>query len=82
MEADLDFEDLLVPQIKNGKPIHESETLATIRERVQSELSKFHSGILRLNHPHRYPVGLEANLHDLKSTLVLRARGLDQGASV
>lgn len=82
MEADLDFEDLLVPQIKNGKPIHESETLATIRARVQCELSKFHSGILRLNHPHRYPVGLEANLHDLKSTLVLRARGLDQGASV
>jgi hypothetical protein len=33
-----------------------------------------HAGIKRLVNPHRYPVGLEQRLHELKTALVLAAR--------
>jgi nicotinate phosphoribosyltransferase len=34
-----------------------------------------HPGIKRFANPHQYPVGLEASLHDVKTRLVLAARG-------
>jgi len=79
MESDLQSEDLLVPCVAAGKLLGDLESLETIRDRVKSELEKFHRGITRLDNPHRYPVGLEASLHELKSQLVLAARGIDDG---
>jgi nicotinate phosphoribosyltransferase len=38
-------------------------------------LARFHFGIKRFINPHQYPVGLEEGLHELKTDLVLKARG-------
>ena len=69
------FEDLLVPVFNRGQQIYQSPPLAEIRARTQSQLAMFHSGVKRFINPHQYPVGLELGLHDLKTELVLRARG-------
>lgn len=69
------FEDLLVPIFKRGQQIYQSPPLAEIRRRAQSQLAMFHTGVKRFINPHQYPVGLELGLHELKTELVLRARG-------
>ena len=69
------FEDLLVPVFEHGQPVYQSPRLADIRRRTQSQLAMFHSGVKRFVNPHQYPVGLELGLHELKTELVLRARG-------
>ena len=69
------FEDLLVPVFVNGRQVYQSPPLADIRRRTLSQLAMFHSGVKRFVNPHQYPVGLELGLHELKTELVLRARG-------
>jgi nicotinate phosphoribosyltransferase len=77
MSAELAFEDLLKQFVDGGQVIAKPESLEQIRHRVSRQLDQFHNGVKRLANPHRYPVGLEENLHQLKSRLVLRARGLE-----
>jgi len=69
------FEDLLVPVFKRGQQVYQSPPLTEIRQRTQNQLAMFHSGVKRFVNPHQYPVGLELGLHDLKTELILRARG-------
>lgn len=69
------FEDLLVPIFRKGQPVYESPALAEIRRRSQEQLAMFHAGVKRFVNPHQYPVGLELGLHQLKTKLVLEARG-------
>ncbi len=69
------FEDLLIPVFKQGRQVYQSPPLAEIRQRTQTQLARFHPGVKRFVNPHQYPVGLELGLHDLKTKLVLRARG-------
>lgn len=68
-------EDLLVRVIDNGKVVAEPETTLSIRDRAQTQIALFHSGIKRMLNPHQYPVGLEQNLFELKSRLIMKARG-------
>jgi nicotinate phosphoribosyltransferase len=70
-----DCEDLLTPIFRKGELVCESPTLEKIRERVQNQLALFHPGVKRFANPHQYPVGLELGLHELKTELVLQARG-------
>src|SRR5205085_12284828 len=72
------FEDLLVPIFRRGSTVEKTPRLSEIRDRTRQQLSMFHSGIKRFLNPHQYPVGLESNLHDLKTKLILQARGLRQ----
>lgn len=71
----LDFEDLLVPIFERGASVYEPPPLADIRTRTSNQLARFHAGIRRLVNPHEYPVGLERQLHRLKTDLILAARG-------
>lgn len=66
--------DLLVPVVRNGGVVYQGEPLTTIRERVQQQLNLFHAGVRRHVTPHQYPVGLELELHNLKTEWILRAR--------
>lgn len=68
------YEDLLVPILRDGKLVYGPPSLDSIRARVQSQLAMLHGGIKRLDNPHQYPAGLELTLHELKTELVLRAR--------
>jgi nicotinate phosphoribosyltransferase len=69
------FEDLLIPIFKHGQQVYQSPALSEIRRRTQSQLAMFHSGVKRFVNPHQYPVGLELGLHDLKTEIILHARG-------
>jgi nicotinate phosphoribosyltransferase len=67
--------DLLVPVFRGGQRVYELPSLDAIRARRTEQLALFHPGIKRLVNPHRYPVGLEQRLHELKTRLILEARG-------
>ncbi|QDT96465.1 nicotinate phosphoribosyltransferase [Gimesia aquarii] len=73
-EKDLVGDDLLIPIVRKGDTVHDCEPLTAIRERVQQQLGLFHAGIRRHVKPHQYPVGLEEELHQLKTEWILRAR--------
>ncbi|MCO8125331.1 nicotinate phosphoribosyltransferase [Stieleria sp. TO1_6] len=74
MSAAVAYDDLLTPVLRDGKPISQLPTLEQIRDRSLQQLQQFHKSILRFDHPHKYPVGLEKQLHQLKSRLVVQAR--------
>jgi nicotinate phosphoribosyltransferase len=76
MPADTPAEDLLVPVMRGGRAIYAPPPAAEVRARVRHELGRLHAGIKRFVHPHQYPVGLSLGLHELKTRLVLAARGL------
>lgn len=70
--------DLLEPIYRAGVLQHdEFPDVHTARARAQEQLQQFHSGIKRFVHPHQYPVGLEKNLFDHKTRLILEARGFE-----
>ena len=68
--------DLLVPIFRNGQRVYEAPKIEAIRERRADQLAAFHDGIKRHLHPHRYPVGLESGLHELRSRLISASRGV------
>jgi nicotinate phosphoribosyltransferase len=73
-------EDLLVPIFQRGRRVYDPPPLAAARARTLAQLARFHVGVKRFVNPHRYPVGLERGLHDLRVRLVLEARGAGEAA--
>lgn len=76
ISQDEQFTDLLVPVFRNGQLVYNQPPLIESKRHASRQLSGLHTGIKRLLHPHQYPVGLEQNLHELKTKLTLKARGL------
>ena len=70
------YEDLLVPVFRQGRRVYDPPPLSAVRQRVADQLQGFHPGVKRFANPHQYPVGLELGLFDLKTRLILEARGL------
>jgi nicotinate phosphoribosyltransferase len=68
-------QDLLVPIFRAGQRVYDPPPLVEVRKRVSGELSRFHAGVKRFVNPHRYAVGLERRLHDLRTRLIVEARG-------
>jgi len=80
INPDWNSEDLLLPYLRNGKLTEVAKSfdhtnLEAIRSRSKNQLALFHDGIKRFQNPHQYPVGLEQSLYELKSRMVLAARG-------
>ncbi len=75
--AGTEHTDLLVPVFRKGQRVYDPPPLKEVRKRTVAQLAGFHGGIKRFANPHRYPVGLELGLFDLKTHLVLQARGLE-----
>lgn len=70
--------DLLKPIFRDGIFVgqaHVSEDLDPIQARVREQLEGFDDSIKRFDNPHEYPAGLEKNLHDLRTKLIVEARG-------
>ncbi len=67
--------DLLVKVMDGGNRVEPTRSLTEIRDNTIAQLNTFHDGIKRLVHPHLYPVGLEQNLYELKTRLILAQRG-------
>jgi len=72
-----EFEDLLVPVFQGGTFVGKAPTLPEIREYAQTELASLYEGHKRFVNPHEYPVGLAPSLHELRTRLILEARGTD-----
>jgi nicotinate phosphoribosyltransferase len=70
------FEDLLVPVVRGGRAVYAPPPLPATRVRAREQVGRLHPGIRRFVNPHQYPVGLSLELHELKTRLVLEARGL------
>ena len=68
-------QDLLVEVIRDGECVYESPSIDKMREKLKIELASLHPSVRRFRNPHTYPVGLEANLHEQKTQMVLRMRG-------
>ena len=67
--------DLLVPIFRGGQLVYQQPALDQVREMARQQVAMLHPGIKRFVNPHQYPVGLELGLHELKTKLVLQARG-------
>lgn len=74
-DPDSAHEDLLVPVMRDGKLVGALSTATEARARTASQVASMHAGIRRFDNPHQYPVGLEKNLHDMRTRLILEARG-------
>ncbi|GAB2787968.1 nicotinate phosphoribosyltransferase [Rhabdobacter roseus] len=68
------YEDLLVPVFRAGQKVYQLPSIHEARRRVQEQLALFHGGVKRLVNPHTYPVGLEKQLFELKTNLILSLR--------
>ncbi len=75
LEAGAPFTELLQPVFRGGVQIADSPSLEASRERLKGQIRQLPSGVKRFLNPAFYPVGLEKSLHDLKTRLVLEARG-------
>ena len=72
------FEELLVRVFESGKLACELPSLEQSRERCRVGLSELDPTMKRFLNPHTYPVGLEKYVHDLRTKMILDARGLGE----
>lgn len=75
LPASAPHEDLLVPVFRSGERVYTIPPLSESRRLAGEQLTCLHPSIKRFTFPHGYPVGLEKSLHDLKTRLILEARG-------
>jgi nicotinate phosphoribosyltransferase len=64
------YADLLVPIFRAGRVVYEAPNIDGSREYARKQLSCAPPGILQLNDPVPYKVGLEQSLHALRSKLI------------
>jgi len=72
--ANAKYLDLLTPIFKAGKLVYKVPSLKESRQHTIDSISKLHESIRRFLNPHIYPVGLEEQLHELRTKLILKAR--------
>jgi nicotinate phosphoribosyltransferase len=53
---------MLVPIFRADKLVYQAPALIEVRQRAQTQIRIFHSGVKRFVNPHEYPVGLELGL--------------------
>lgn len=74
MPADAQHRELLTPIFRGGQLVYQPPPLSATRDYAAEQLQRFAASIKRFANPHRYPVGLERRLHQLKRELILQAR--------
>jgi nicotinate phosphoribosyltransferase len=74
LQPDAVARDVLIPVMKDGQRLAEAESLQTIRERVQHDLSRLNAGSKRFLNPHEYPVGLDSRLQTQRDRMIREAR--------
>ncbi len=71
-------EELLQSVLAGGQLVHALPCIQEIRNRTLRQLNQFHAGINRRVNPHWFPVGLELQLYESKTKLILAARGFER----
>jgi nicotinate phosphoribosyltransferase len=74
ISAKMKYSDLLVPIFRDGELVYQVPKIEASRQRARKQLSRAPPEILRLKAPKGYKIGLEKSLHELRSTLIARAR--------
>lgn len=75
--AEQTAEELLVEVFSAGDLVYSPPPITEVRERALASLGELDPSQTRFLNPHGYPVGLERGLNDLRTRLVLEARGID-----
>ncbi|MCL2632145.1 MAG: nicotinate phosphoribosyltransferase [Coriobacteriia bacterium] len=70
------FETLLKPLARKGKIVWKQVSVAECQAHCQASLQTLDPTSRRFMNPHRYPVGLEPTLHELRNDLRRKAKGL------
>lgn len=73
---DTPYTELLVPVLRGGARVGMLPSLQESRQRLKDQLDLFPAGVKRFVNPHQYMVGLEKGLFDLRTNLILKARGV------
>jgi nicotinate phosphoribosyltransferase len=68
------FIELLKPIFRKGKLQYQKKTLEQTRQYVREQFGTLHRSITRFTNPHAYPVGLEKQLFELKTRLIMEQR--------
>jgi nicotinate phosphoribosyltransferase len=69
-----DYSDLLVSIFRRGELVYELPAIEASREHTRKQLGCLPPEVMRLENPRPYKVGLERSLHELRSTLIARAK--------
>ena len=69
-----EYEDLLVPMLRDGKDVYEHPPLKEMRARTKSELDKFDPSIRRFLNPQPFFSGIEKNLYERKIAMIEEIR--------
>jgi len=69
-----DYCDLLVPVFRRDQLVYQTPNIEASREHARKQLDCAPPEILRLKNPTPYKIGLERSLHELRSTLIARAK--------
>jgi len=69
-----DYCDLLVPVFRRDQVVYQTPNIEASREHARQQLDCAPREILRLKNATRYRIGLERSLHELRSTLIARAK--------
>ena len=69
------YDELLRPLFVKDDVAESVGNIEKARTRVREDLDALHPSIKRITYPHEYPVGLERELHNRKTRLILDARG-------
>src|SRR6266540_1855637 len=72
--AKTDYSDLLVPVFRRAQLVYQTSNIEASREHARKQLDCAPPEILRLKNPTTYKIGLERSLHELRSTLIARAK--------
>ena len=72
--AKTDYSDLLVPVFRRDQLVYQTPNLEASREHARKQLDCAPPEILRLKNPTPYKIGLERSLHELRATLIARAK--------
>lgn len=65
-----EHEELLQPQIRDGRRVGTPPPIDAIREHARASLARFDPAVLRRVNPHAYPAGLESALHARREQLI------------
>jgi nicotinate phosphoribosyltransferase len=74
--ADDMAEELLVPVFDGGEVVYVPPPISASRLRTGEQLAHLDASHKRFLNPHRYAVGVERRLHELRTRLIMEARGI------
>lgn len=75
--SNLEIIPLLKPIFAKGEKVYKIPTIQAIRANTQNNLQMFDKAHKRLINPHIYPVGLEENLFEIRTSLVLKMKNYE-----